>query len=187
MTTAATRPPDVHTEPARWATTAAHIAAVTTLPSGLWRIALAVGLPVGYSEASARELFDAPGAGSAYLIGLSVVLELLALLTLGLVRPWGEALPRWVPMLGGRAIPRRAVVITAGVGAVALTALWVPFAVMWWWTDGDGHLSGQARTLVGLTYLPLALWGPLLGAVTWSYHRRLSPPPADSFSYVRRS
>ncbi|MEU0313353.1 hypothetical protein [Nocardioides sp. NPDC006273] len=158
--------------PPRWAIRAAHVASLTTLPSGLWRVALAIGLPVGYSEASARELFDAPGAGSAYLIGLTVLLELLSLLSLGLVRPWGEVVPRWVPLLGGRGIPPRAVVISAAAGAAALTALWVPFAVLWWWSDGDGHLTGTAHALVGLTYLPLALWGPLLGALTWSYHRR---------------
>ncbi|GAA3037370.1 hypothetical protein GCM10020000_14080 [Streptomyces olivoverticillatus] len=34
----------------RWAVRAAHAAALTTVPSGLWRIALALGLPVGYSD-----------------------------------------------------------------------------------------------------------------------------------------
>lgn len=167
----------VPAQPPRWAITAAHVATWTTVPSGLWRVALAIGLPVGYSAASARELFDAPGAGSAYLIGLTVVLELLSLLSLGLVRPWGEVVPRWIPLLGGRAIPPRAVVIPAALGAAALTALWVPFAVLWWWSDGDGHLSGTAHTLVGLTYLPLALWGPLLGVLAWSYHRRHTARP----------
>ncbi|MCF2434810.1 hypothetical protein LV779_08895 [Streptomyces thinghirensis] len=31
--------------------------------------------------------------------------EALALLTLGLVRPWGEVVPRRVPLLGGRPVP----------------------------------------------------------------------------------
>lgn len=156
----------MHAAPPRWAVRAAHAAALTTLPSGLWRIALAAGIPVGYSEASARELFDAPGPGSAYLIGLSVVLELLALLTLGLVHPW---------RLTDR-LPHRLVVGSAAVGSVVLTLLWVPVAVLWWFTDGDGHLTGTAHTLVGLTYVPLAAWGPLLGAVAWSYHRRRVTP-----------
>lgn len=118
----------------RWARWAAHVAALTTLPSGLWRVALAAGLPVGYSPAAARTLFDAPGPGSIYLIGLSVVLEGLALLTLGLVQPWGEVVPHWIPFLGGRRVAPMAAVIPAAAGAVALTFLWGTVAISWWFT-----------------------------------------------------
>lgn len=157
---------------ARWAQWAAHVAVLTTLPSGLWRVALAVGLPVGYSPAAARTLFDAPGSGSIYLIGLSVVLEGLALLTLGLVQPWGEVVPHWIPLLGGRRVAPMAAVIPAAAGAVALTFLWGTVAISWWFTPGDGALSASARTAVGLLYVPLAAWGPLLAAVTFGYYQR---------------
>lgn len=138
------------------------MAALTALPSGLWRVALAAGLPVGYSPRAARTLFDAPGPGSLYLLGLSVVLEALALLTLGLVQPWGETVPRWVPRFAGKRVATMAVVIPAAAGATALSILWVPVAVSWWFTNGDGALSAQARTLVGLLYAPLAAWGRCL-------------------------
>ena len=158
--------------PPRWAVVCAHLAALTPVPSGLWRIGIALGLPLGYTESETRELFDVPGAGVVYLVGLTVTIELLAFLAVGLVRPWGEQVPHWVPMVGGRALPRRPVVLAAGVGAAARTALWVPFVVLWWFTDGDGHLSGQPHAWVGLAYLPLGAWGPLLAAVAWSYHER---------------
>src|SRR5690606_498746 len=44
-----------------------------------------------------------PGLGSVlYMSSLSIVSVGLALLTLGLVRPWGEVFPRWIPGVGGR-------------------------------------------------------------------------------------
>jgi len=63
-----------------------------------------------------------PGPGVAYVLGLAVATECLALLTLGLVRPWGERLPYWLPYCGGRAIRPMAVVFPAALGAAALTA-----------------------------------------------------------------
>ena len=51
--------------------------------------------------------------------------DALALLTLGLVRPWGEIVPVWVPRLGGRRIPPAAVVVPATAGGMkALGKRW---------------------------------------------------------------
>ena len=47
------------------------------------------------------------GWESVYIIALTLVTEAAALLTLGFVRPWGERLPGWIPLLG-RAAWRRA-------------------------------------------------------------------------------
>lgn len=155
----------------RWARHAVHVIALTTVPSGLWRLALAFGLPVGYSEAAARELFDVPGIGTLYVVGLVVFIEALALLAFGLVQPWGERVPGWVPFLGRRRVPVAAAVVPASFGAVGLTVLWGSVAIGWWFT-GDDVTSDRAHAFIGLTYVPLAAWGPLLGAVTVSYYRR---------------
>ncbi|MEV6785257.1 hypothetical protein AB0M96_22935, partial [Streptomyces sp. NPDC051098] len=66
---------------------AAHAVPLITLPSGLWRLALAAGLPV------AEDSVPDWGQG-VYVVMLSVVSEALALLTLGLVRSWGEVVPK---------------------------------------------------------------------------------------------
>ncbi|MFF3322237.1 hypothetical protein [Streptomyces sp. NPDC002889] len=153
----------------RWAVRAAHIAALLTLPSGLWRLLLAAGQPAGYT-AEGYAALGITGWGGAYVIGLSVVSELLALLTLGLVRPWGEVFPRRIPVLGGRPVPVTAAVVPAGLGAVALTVLWTPFVA--WWSVPDTRMTPLGHTVVGFVYLPLVAWGPLLAAVAVSYYRR---------------
>jgi len=162
-------------EPPRWAHRAAHLVPLCALPSGLWRIVMGVGVPVGYSaERMSGEGY--PGWGTVYVIVLSVLVESLALLSLGLVRPWGEVLPRWIPRVGGRPLRPRIVVAVAGSGAVLLTLIMVSQAIVWQMIDestlGAGELTGTARQVMGLCYAPLLAWGPLLAAVTYTYHRR---------------
>lgn len=150
----------------RWAVLAAHAVPLVTLPSGLWRIALVAGLPVA----------DEPvrGWGAVlYVLGLSVVSEGLALLTLGLVRGWGEVVPGWVPLLGGRRVRPLAAVVPALVGAAGL------FLITGWFTYahfaglGSGVTDSAVKEAILVAcYAPLALWAPLLVAVTVAYYRR---------------
>jgi hypothetical protein len=155
--------------PPRWAVVIAHVAAVTPLPSAIWRVLLVFGLTAGYTEMGLARL-DIGGSGWVYLVILSVVTELAALLTLGLVQPWGEVVPRWIPFVGGRAIPSEPVVIAAGIGAVALTVLWTPLLL--WWSIDHTDMTPVGAVVVGTLYLPLVAWGPLLAAVTVSHALR---------------
>ncbi|MFF3847764.1 hypothetical protein [Streptomyces sp. NPDC002328] len=153
---------------------AAHLAALTPLPSGLWRIALALGWDSGFTDEVLRpENF--PGEGSAYLIGLSLIAEALGLLTLGLVHGWGERLPRWVPILGDRRIPVPAAVIPASLGAAFVTL--ITFTGAFGWNDADnmgaaGSPDGGRYWVMTGCYMPLLAWGPLLAVVTVAYYRR---------------
>ncbi|MFF5935132.1 hypothetical protein [Streptomyces sp. NPDC012508] len=155
----------------RWADLAAHAVPLIVLPSGIWRIALTLGLPV------AR--VDDPGlAQNTFQIVLTVVAELLAFLTLGLVRSWGEVFPRRLPFLGGRPVPAR------GASAAALGGAFGLFALTGWFTyvavagigaaDAVGtHTEGAVQQALFLVcYLPLAAWAPLLAAVAIAYRRR---------------
>lgn len=157
----------------RWARWSAHAAALTAVPSGLWRIAWAAGIPVGVSGALKAEA-RAPGWGSVYMIGLSLFAEALAFLTLGLVQPWGETWPRWIPLLGGRRIPTAAAVVPAALGAVALTLICGYGSTAWYAesTNTDGAPTGAALAVMTAAYAPLLAWGPLLAAVTIHYYRR---------------
>ncbi|MEU9318859.1 hypothetical protein [Streptomyces sp. NPDC048295] len=86
----------------RWAVGAAQLTALVVLPTGLWRIALVLGFPSGCT-AEGFAGFETPGA-KAWMLFLSVACELVALLTIGLVRPRGEVLPRRIPRIGGRTV-----------------------------------------------------------------------------------
>jgi hypothetical protein len=167
----------------RWALICAHGVALVVLPSGIWRIlALVADVPLldrtseGHPE---LEVFSGP----VYLVLLTVVTELLAYLTVGLVAPWGETVPRWTPWLGGRRIPVGAAVVPAGIGAAVLTLLWTYSLVMVaagrtvdGGTDVGLRLHSWQYLVFWLSYGPLVLWGPLLGAVTVHYYRRRSLP-----------
>ncbi|MGP3975627.1 hypothetical protein ACTWQF_16775 [Streptomyces sp. 8N114] len=165
MTTAAS---STAADAPRWAVWAAHATTLVVLPSGLWRIALVLGYPAGYTDEGFTG-FQSFGA-KVWMLTLSVVCELLAVLTVGLVRPWGEVVPRWIPLIGGRAVRPMAAVVPAALGAVALTALWA--GVPWWWTYPHDDMTDTGNVVVGILYQPLILWGPLLAAVTVSYYRR---------------
>jgi hypothetical protein len=154
----------------RWAVVAAHLTALTTLPSGLWRIPIALGFSMGTLEDG--RAVHVGGWESAYVVSLSIVAESAALLTLGLVRPWGERVPSRIPGIGGRRIPTMAVVVPAALGAVALAAIW-SFAFRDFPHFGGLEFSHEAwRILLIACYAPLLLWAPLLAAVTWAYYRR---------------
>ncbi|WP_119726420.1 hypothetical protein [Thermomonospora amylolytica] len=159
----------------RWARRAAHVAALVALPSGLWRIGLALGFPLGYTEEGLRALVGPSAWGPVYLVVLSVLTEAAAMLTLGLVQRWGEVAPRWLPFVGGRIIPPRLAIVPAWLGVAVLTVLWTPF--LFWWATPHDDMTALGHALVGFLYLPLVAWAPLLAAVTLSYQRRrrLSP------------
>ncbi|MFI6980977.1 hypothetical protein ACIBSV_20635 [Embleya sp. NPDC050154] len=157
---------------ARWA---AKGAALTLLPTGLWRTAIAFGMPSGFAAGDPLHQSNYPGKYSFYLIGLSIFAELVGLLALGLVQRWGEVMPRWVPWLGGRRIPRPAAVIPAATGAVLVTLITVFGAIGWNDPDNMGHPDspdGGYYWLMTAAYAPLLLWGPLLAIATIAYHRR---------------
>ncbi|MFI1829583.1 hypothetical protein ACH41E_24535 [Streptomyces sp. NPDC020412] len=116
---------------------AAHAAALTLVPSGVWRFAIAFGWDAGFGSGF-LEAENFPGTGSFYLIGLSVLAEVLGLLTLGLVHRWGEVLPRWVPVIGGRRIPVLAAVVPASIGAALVTLVTFQGAFTWNGADSMG-------------------------------------------------
>jgi hypothetical protein len=151
-----------------WATRAAHLVSLVVLPSSLWRVATAAGLDMGLD---AHETAGLPGWESLWLVALSLLTEGLALLTLGLVRPWGERVPARVPLIGGRTIPPRPVVAAASLGALLLALIW-GFAFRDPTMPGLTFTSAGWEVLFYACYVPLLLWAPLLAAVTVAYHRR---------------
>jgi hypothetical protein len=154
--------------PARWAVRCAWLAPVTILPSAIWRLSLLAGE-------------DHPlGEDGWYLVLLSVLSMGLGLLTLGLVRSWGENLPRWVPVLGGRTVPPRVVAGIAVAGGVTVIAacLWGALHAEFGVAQGpvligdDSPAEEPPGTTVTLLYAPMVLWGPLVILLALDHYRR---------------
>ena len=162
-----------------WARHAAEVAALAPLPSSLWRLPLMLGVPMGMDEEFMRDMMShAWWLRAAYLIGLGVLADGAAFLTLGLVRGWGEVWPRWVPVLGGRRVRPLAAVVPALLGGVVVTCLFTTMAWQWDSNMAQGY-EGWA-ILQTCAYAPLVLWGPLLLLVTGHYVRRRGPRRARS-------
>ncbi|CAL9499328.1 hypothetical protein SUDANB15_03384 [Streptomyces sp. enrichment culture] len=160
MTTATAALPAAPPAPV-WARRAAHAIALCALPSGLWRIAMASGVPVGYSDQVLRDVFAIPGWGVAYVVGLSVVTELAALFPLLLVTD------RWRPLR-----PRTlAVLARTASGVLVLVALW-QLAVALSVESRTYLSSGTAHTVWAAAFAPLFAVPVLMTAVTWSYTKR---------------
>lgn len=169
MTTTADRVPTARVP--HWAVVAAHLAALAPVLSSLWRIPLMFGGSMGLDDAMMDDLMSHPfWERAAYLLGLGVLSETLAFLTIGLVRPWGEFVPRWVPVLRGKRFPTLVVVVPAALGGVATTLLFTITGPLGWAGNFDG-VDGWT-VLMTACYAPLTMWGPLLLAVTWAYWRR---------------
>ena len=157
----------------RWARLAAYAVPLCVLPSALWR----VGHVLNWALFGPGPC-DTGGLSQAwYMVFLSVASLGAAYLTVGLVRPWGERFPAWIPRLGGREVPARAATAAAMVGAAVL-ALITAYA----FTKDTLGLGFEGGTLppgcqppglgVGLLYLPLPAWAPLLFIVALHYKRR---------------
>jgi hypothetical protein len=156
----------------RWAYRLAHVVPFFVLPSSLWRLGLVFGSSMGLLDPDGSPGHLSGFGAKAYVVGLSLVSELLALTALGLVQRWGEVAPRWIPVIGGRRVHPYAAIVPAVLGALSLIAIWsyafrdayggafIPFASPWW------------KALMYACYMPLQLWGPALLVLTWAYYRR---------------
>lgn len=169
--------------PQRWARWAGWFCLLGLLPSALWRITMLAGLPgvdTGFAEA---ELYRSDAVTVAYVLGLDAAQLVFGGLCLGLVRPWGERLPAWVPGLGGRVIHRAVPTVLGGVGALLLYVimgeLLITFGGVWLgltegWTPAAAMSPGQA-TILGVAYTPFFLWPVALTVALVGYWRRRSP------------
>ncbi|GGX28307.1 hypothetical protein GCM10010297_57230 [Streptomyces malachitofuscus] len=152
-----------------WARRTAHAVALCALPSGLWRIAMASGVYVGYTDQVLRDVFAIPGWGIAYVVGLSVLTELAALFPLLLVSD------RWRPLR-----PRTLAALSWTVsGLLIVVALWqlvVAFIV----GSRTYMADGTARAVWAVAFAPLFAIPALMTAVTWSYARRHRAAPQQA-------
>jgi hypothetical protein len=145
------------------------------------RYTWALGIPFGISE----DLFLEGQKVGLWILGAALASLALvgAFLTLGLIRQWGEVVPRWIPVLGGRRVP-----VALAVAPASLMAVLVTNAGLMYWrlTFSGGFEIGGFRLALEDSWAALApellwpVWGLALGAATAAYNirRRTDPAPA---------
>ena len=138
------------------------------------------GADVGFGRAG---LYRASAGGFTYVVVLELIQVGAALACLGLCRPWGERLPRWVPGVGGRAVPHRLPVIVGGAGNLLLYLIIYEVTVSFTlallrdppsWTPVEGMGPSQLVVFC-LCYGPMLAWPVALtiGLVGhWRRHRQ---------------
>ncbi|MCE7984420.1 MAG: hypothetical protein DYG89_24875 [Caldilinea sp. CFX5] len=174
----AERTPNNWTTPtaaARWGKWATSIAVLIPVLYAATRWAWALGIPLGVSP----EFLQAGQEEGMWLAGaaLGTVAVGGALLTLGLIQPWGERFPRWWPWLGGKRVPIALAVIPASFVAILVTTAGLMFVRL--------VIAGNVGVVVpaldinlGENWATLApellwpLWGVALGAATLAYYYR---------------
>jgi hypothetical protein len=94
------------------------------------------------------------------------------ILTIGLIRPWGEVFPRWMPLVAGRPVPVWLAAAPGSVVAAILCVSAVPMIRMF-----AEESAGEALT--SALILPFWFWGPMLALAVWGYvlHRGSATGP----------
>ncbi|GAA3234401.1 hypothetical protein ACFO1B_23935 [Dactylosporangium siamense] len=153
-------------DPARWGRIAVWVAAGVPVVYAATRFAWALGIPLGFSSAQLRDMAaEMPGIwwGGAALgaMGLGG-----SVLTLGLIRPWGERFPRWIPVLRGRRVPVALAVVPAVVVAMAVTSAGLMFGRVLYLDPDPGKLAMMGPGLLW------PLWGAALAVAAAAYRIR---------------
>ncbi|MFD7383952.1 hypothetical protein [Streptomyces anulatus] len=175
------RPPsvdDTERPVPRWAMRLAYALPLLLLPSCLWRLPFALHFEMGQVQDGGMPAY---WLSVPYVLGLSVLTEVIAILTIGLVRGWGEAVPAWIPVIGGRRVRPMAAVVPAVLGGLILTALFTAVPVggdrhltLFGVVDSVAYVNGAWKALATVCVTPIAAWGPITVALAIAYHRRRS-------------
>lgn len=115
---------------------------------------------------------DADPSQRLWGLAISTGAWLGVILTLGLIRPWGEVFPRWFPLIGGRPVPVAAAVIPGLTIAALLTFAAVPMLLSF-------APFGPTVMIYTALIFPCGVWGPALALAVWGYaaHRRSTTAP----------
>jgi hypothetical protein len=169
--------PVAWTEPeaaARWGRWATYAAMVIPALYSITRLAWAAGVPLGITE----EFLEEGQETGLWRIGAALgTLGLLgALLTWGLIRPWGEVFPRWFPFIGGRRVPPALAIVPASIVAVLVTGAGLMYVRLV--LSGRLGITEVLALDLGENWATIApellwpLWGLALAAATYAYYLR---------------
>ena len=165
----------------RWGRAATIAAALCPVPYGLCRLMWITPWPLGGNGADefvvSRSL-DTATRLQGFLFAPAAAIGVA--LTLGLISGWGEVFPRWLPAVGGRAVPVMLAVVPGGLVAAVMT-LAGPASLVDLIVEGD-----PLEFAYHFFFMPFAVWGPLLAFAVYAYWlRRTTASPATSVPPMR--
>jgi hypothetical protein len=152
---------------AQWGVIAVWIAAIVPGIYALTRWAWALGIPIGFSAQTLRDMDrENPGiwVGGAALATMGLIGSVL---TFGFVRRWGEVFPRWIPVLRGRRVP----ISLAVVPAMAVALLVTSAGLMMTRILLTRPTNASSWAAMGPAIL-WPLWGAALAAAALAYYYR---------------
>jgi len=151
--------------PVRWGTWVTYVAAAVPALYALTRLAWAVGIPLGVDAPvdDPDVALAATGLGGFALVG--------TVLTIGLVRPWGERFPRWMLGLAGRPVPVKLATVPAAAVAIAVAGASGSFLSD---TDVLHDIASGDVAVLPMAFWPL--WSVALLLAAYAYHRRRTAP-----------
>lgn len=153
----------------RWGKWATYIAVVIPLIYSITRYAWALGIPLGISA----DLFKQGQAYNTWIAGsgLATVAVCGSILTLGLIKPWGEVFPGWMLGFAGKKVPPALAIIPATVIAIIITSAGINFS--WSLLSGDlSQFAGSENWAAEAPVLFWPFWGISLGIATLAYYYR---------------
>jgi hypothetical protein len=160
----------------RWAMRLAYALPLLLLPSCLWRLPFALHFAMGQVHQGGNPPY---WVSIPYVLTLSGLTEVTALLAIGLVRGWGEVAPSWIPVIGGRPVRPLAAFVPAVVGGLILTVLFTDIPIgggrvltAYGVIERVDYTNGAWELLGRVCVAPLSLWGPAIIALAIAYYRR---------------
>ncbi|ULL14833.1 hypothetical protein DVH26_10475 [Paenibacillus sp. H1-7] len=149
----------------RWGRWVTYVAIFSPAYYDVTRIAWLLGIPLGITKELYQSLQDSGAVWAG--AGLSLVSIGGAILTHGLIKPWGETFPRGFPFWAGKRVPAAAAVVPAGFVSILLTVSGIQVFFQFLWSSDFDNWGATTPLLL------MPIWGIALGIATiFFYYRR---------------
>ncbi|UVI29204.1 hypothetical protein [Paenibacillus spongiae] len=148
---------------ARWGRRITYIAILAPAYYDITRIAWLVGIPLGITKELFQSLQDTGGVWAG--AGLALVSISGAMLIRGLIKPWGEVFPPWIPFMVGKRVPPALAIVPAGLVSIMITVTGLGVVL-------NFSFSSLQNWGASTPLLLFPIWGIALGAATIFYYYR---------------
>ncbi|WP_379346678.1 hypothetical protein [Paenibacillus sp. GCM10027629] len=147
----------------RWGRWITYVAILAPAYYDITRIAWLLGIPLGVTKEFYQSLQDSGAVWAG--AGLALVSISGAMLIHGLIKPWGEVFPRWIPFMVGKRVPPALAIVPAGFVSILFTVTGTG-AVL------DFSFSNLQNWGASTPLLLFPIWGIALGVATIFYYYR---------------